>query len=199
MKKIICLIMSVLLFSIFIVPANASNKEDIQAEIQVHITMKEKIHEAAELLRSVGYSDDTLAIRALKNDWEYENNRQMELQAELDEIIANEPSTPEFYWSGPVLTRSKGVNYGPTGKETYYNLNMSGVIRMMRNRGYDEVNYPYWVRDDGCKMLGDYIMIAANLNHFPRGSIVPTSLGLGLVCDTGHLGWNQVDIAVNWR
>jgi hypothetical protein len=68
----------------------------------------------------------------------------------------------------------------------------------MRNRGYDAVNYPYWVRNDGCKMLGPYIMVAANLSRFPRGSIVSTSLGLGICVDTGHLGWNHIDIAVSW-
>ena len=198
MKKFICLILSIVMCASLIIPAHAANKSDIESEIIYHENMKNKIHEAAELLRSVGYSDDSITIKALKNDWEYENNRQIELQKELDEIIANEPAIPIFYWDGPVLTKSKGVNYGPTGKETYYNLNMSGVVRTMRNRGYDAVNYPYWVRNDGCKMLGPYIMVAANLSRFPRGSIVNTSLGLGICVDTGHLGWNHIDIAVSW-
>ena len=68
----------------------------------------------------------------------------------------------------------------------------------MRNRGYDSTNYPYWVRADGCKMLGPYIMAAANLNHWPRGSIVESSLGWTIICDTGYLSWNQLDIAVTW-
>ena len=55
----------------------------------------------------------------------------------------------------------------------------------MRNMGFDEENYPYWVRDDGAKMLGNYIMCAADLNLRPRGSVVESSLGLALVCDTG--------------
>ena len=198
MKKFVCLFLSIIMCAALIVPAHAATKEDLEAEIQQHETMKAKIHEAAELLRSVGYSDSTVAIQALKNDWAYENNRQNECQKQLDEFIASTPTVADYVWTGPKLTRSKGVNYGPTGKETYYNLNMSGVVSMMRNRGYDATNYPYWVRNDGCKMLGSYIMIAANLSHFPRGSIVPTSLGLGLVCDTGHLGWNQVDIATCW-
>lgn len=103
---------------------------------------------------------------------------------------------------GGCLTPSGGVFYGPSGKETYYNLDMSGVISIMRSMGYDEENYPYWVREDGVKMLGSYIMVAADLNVHPRGSLVPTSLGTGIVCDTGGFVSNgsgvALDIAVAW-
>ncbi len=98
-------------------------------------------------------------------------------------------------WSGSVLTRSGGVNQGPTGKETYYNLNMSGVINIMRNMGNTD---QYWVRDDGVKMLGDYVMVAADLETHPRGSIVESSLGTAIVCDTGCLEKEQLDVAVAW-
>ena len=104
----------------------------------------------------------------------------------------------EHRWKGPVLSKSKGVNYGPSGKETYYNLNMNGVVRLMRSLGNTD---EYWVREDGCKMLGDYIMVAANLNLHPRGSIVQTSLGDGIVCDTGGFAKRnptQIDIATTW-
>lgn len=104
----------------------------------------------------------------------------------------------EHRWKGPVLSKGRGVNYGPSGKETYYNLNMSGVVSIMRGMGNTD---EYWVRYDGCKMLGDYIMVAANLNLHPRGSIVETSLGEGIVCDTGGFAHNnptQLDIAVTW-
>lgn len=100
--------------------------------------------------------------------------------------------------SSEKLTPLKGVNYGPSGKETYYNLNMSGIIQIMRRMGNND---PYWVREDGCKMLGNYIMVAADLNIRPRGSIVETSLGLGIVCDTGSFIYSnpyQLDIAVTW-
>ena len=101
-------------------------------------------------------------------------------------------------WKGPVLSRSRGAIQGPSGKETYYNLNMSGVVSIMRNMGYTG---EYWVRDDGCKMLGEYIMVAANLNLRPRGTLVETSLGMGIVCDTGGFARRnptQLDIATNW-
>ena len=121
---------------------------------------------------------------------------ELNLMGQIEEL--QKPKEAEFVWNGPVLTRSKGVNYGPTGKETYYNLPMQGIVRIMRNKGYSESEYPYWIRSDGVKMLGPYAIAAANFGHFPRGSIVPSSLGLALVCDTGHLGWNHLDLATHW-
>ncbi|MBR5048823.1 MAG: bacterial Ig-like domain-containing protein [Erysipelotrichaceae bacterium] len=101
-------------------------------------------------------------------------------------------------YKGEKLTKKRGTINGPSGKETYYNLNMDGVIRIMRSRGNND---PYWIREDGCKMLGDYIMVAANLEIRPRGTLVLTSLGMGIVCDTGafaHRNVYQLDIAVDW-
>lgn len=119
-------------------------------------------------------------------------SHQIELNA--SQIAAAE----SIKWKGPVLTKSRGTITGPSGKETYYNLNMSGVVNIMRRMGNTD---EYWVRDDGVKMLGDYIMVAANLNVHPRGSIVDTSLGKAIVCDTGGFAYgnpNQLDIAVTW-
>ena len=96
------------------------------------------------------------------------------------------------------LTKSAGTITGPNGKETYYNLNMNGVVRIMRNHGNTD---KYWVRSDGVKMLGNYVMIAADQARRPLGSIYETSLGLGIVCDTGSFvssNHNQTDIATNW-
>lgn len=96
------------------------------------------------------------------------------------------------------LTASKGVNYGPSGKETYYNLNMNGVVNIMESMGYNE---QYWVREDGVKMYGDYVMVAADLNTHPRGSLVESSLGTAIVVDTGGFAAsnpNQLDIATAW-
>ncbi|MBQ6654080.1 MAG: hypothetical protein IJM79_00955 [Erysipelotrichaceae bacterium] len=101
-------------------------------------------------------------------------------------------------YKGEKLTKKRGTVNGPSGKETYYNLKMDGVIRIMRRMGNND---PYWIREDGCKMLGDYIMVAANLEIRPRGTLVLTSLGMGIVCDTGafaHRNVYQLDIAVDW-
>lgn len=106
--------------------------------------------------------------------------------------------TKSSEWNGPVLSKSAGKIKGPSGNETYYNLNMSGVISTMRRMGNND---EYWVRDDGCKMLGDYIMCAANLKIHPRGSLVESSLGTCIVCDTGGFvsyDSTRLDIATTW-
>lgn len=102
----------------------------------------------------------------------------------------------------PHLTKSAGVFAGPSGKETYYNLPMGKVISNMRNRGYDVETYPFYVREDGAKMLGEYVIIAADYDIRPIGTVVETSLGYGLVCDTGSFASGKVttnlDIATDW-
>ena len=103
-----------------------------------------------------------------------------------------------YTWTGGRLTKNKGTNTGPNGRETYYNLNMSGIVKTMRRMGNTDT---YWVRSDGCKMLGNYIMVAANLGVHPRGSIVKCSLGLAIVCDTGGFASKNpqaLDIATSW-
>ena len=97
-----------------------------------------------------------------------------------------------------VLTSYKGVNYYGNQKETYYNLPMDGVISIAQSQG---IEGEYWVREDGVKMYGDYVIVAANLDTYPRGTTVETSLGTGIVLDTGGFAAsdpNQVDIATNW-
>lgn len=105
---------------------------------------------------------------------------------EVEEPVVNGPM-PEH------LTKSGGVFYGPSGKETYYNLNMSRCLGIMRGMGYD---YEYWIRDDGVKMFGNYVMIAANVGIYPKGSIIETSLGTAIVVD--HCPAGVIDVCVNW-
>ena len=92
--------------------------------------------------------------------------------------------------SGSRLTRSSGVNYYNGNKETYYNLNMSGVISNAQNMG---IQGNYWIRDDGVKMYGNYVIVAAQMN---KGTIISTSLGTGIVLD--YCPSNSIDIATNW-
>ncbi len=108
--------------------------------------------------------------------------------------------TPKAYtlWNGPVLTPGAGTIIGPSGKETYYNLNMSVCVQNAKNAG---AQGDYWVREDGVKMLGEYVMVAADYSIRPLCTIVPTSLGMGIVVDTGGFVMNnqmQLDIAVAW-
>ncbi len=117
----------------------------------------------------------------------------------MEEYVEPVTEAPITYsYNGPVLSSWVGTVQGPSGKETFYNLDMTGVISLMNSCGY---YYSYWVRDDGCKMFGDYIMCAANLNVHPRGSLVETSLGTAIVCDTGTFAYSnpyQIDIATTW-
>lgn len=134
-----------------------------------------------------------------ENQKEEQEKQTQEQQASQQQISqTQQTATTNTNWNGSVLSAASGVNYGPSGKETYYNLDMSGVVSIMRGMGNTG---EYWVRADGCKMLGDYIMVAANLSVHPRGSLVPTSLGTGIVCDTGGFAAgnaNQLDIATIW-
>lgn len=101
-------------------------------------------------------------------------------------------------WTGAKLNSHNGSVQGPSGKETYYNLNMARVIYYMQQLGYFE---KYWVRSDGVKFYGKYIMVAANLKTRPKGTLVETSLGTGIVVDTGtfvNSNPNQIDIATTW-
>lgn len=115
------------------------------------------------------------------------------------EFTVSENSTDR---TGIVLEKNRGTFDGPSGHETWYDLPMQGVIRLMRARGYSEDKYPYWIRDDGVKMFSDYVMISANLDIRPKGTILETSLGTGMVCDTGSFIEEYpygLDIAVDWK
>ncbi len=161
---------------------NAIDKESIDSEIK---TAGEKLQ----------------AIRDEKARLEAEALALAEAQAAAEPEPEPVQEQVTYSWSGQVLSPQAGVVQGPSGKETYYNLDMSGVVSIMRQMGYDEANYPYWVRNDGCKMLGNYIMVAADLNLRPRGSVIECSLGTALVCDTGGFAAAdpyQLDIAVTW-
>ena len=115
-------------------------------------------------------------------------------------------SYPEWRPDAPVperphLTKSGGAFQGPSGKETYYNLPMGRCIEIMRDMDYSVEDYPFWVREDGAKMLGEYVMCAANLNIRPKGTIVETSLGMAIVVDTGSFAASnetQLDLATAW-
>ena len=96
-----------------------------------------------------------------------------------------------------VLTARLGVVHFDGHRETYYNLDMSKICARAQERG---IPGTYWTREeDGCKMWGDYIIVATDWNLRPYGSIVNTSLGEGIVLDTGSFeNRNTVDIATTW-
>lgn len=120
-------------------------------------------------------------------------------EEEINFSRARSRETMNTSWTGEKLNSVNGRIAGPSGNETYYNLPMDKVVYYMNQLGYD---YEVWTREDGVKMFGDYVMIAANLSTRPKGSLVETSLGTGMVVDTGaFVNWDPtgIDIAVTWR
>ena len=100
--------------------------------------------------------------------------------------------------TGAHLTAEGGTFTFEGHTETYYNLDMSVVVQVAQSKG---IAGEYHVRSDGAKMLGDYIMVAACYDVHPYGSLVNTSLGMGIVVDTGgFVAWNPagIDIATTW-
>lgn len=120
-------------------------------------------------------------------------------QPEPQTVPIHEPvSSTEQHEDTAALTEYSGVAFYNGHKETYYNLDMTYVVQAAHNNG---IEGEYWIRDDGCKMLGDYIMVAAAYQTHPYGSLVETSLGTGIVVDTGAFAAsypNLIDIATDW-
>ena len=129
-----------------------------------------------------------------------------EVTRELVSEIITRPPVPRIVAVGasPIemkpLTRRMGRNYytinGIERQETYYDLNMFGVMPFCGQTSYS-------VRaEDGVKVDPDgYVIVAANLDRYPRCSVVQTSLGMGKVYDTGSFAETnpeQFDIATNW-
>lgn len=140
--------------------------------------------EAANADPAEEIADETIAEEAAVEETAEEST------AEVEEVL---PA-----WDGTRLNRDRGSIYGPSGKECWYNLNMTPVITLAQQRG---VSGSFWVRDDGVKMYGNYIMVAACYTTHPYGSLVETSLGTGIVLDTGGFAQtmpNLIDIAVRW-
>lgn len=95
------------------------------------------------------------------------------------------------------LNKRDGVNYYKGTKETYYNLPMDRVLeRADRNFGS---HHKRWVNADGCKMYGPYIICAGPVEMY--GEIVETSLGEGIILDTGAFcleNKHALDLATTW-
>lgn len=80
--------------------------------------------------------------------------------------------------------------------ETFYNLSMSKVVQRAKDKG---ITGEYWEAENGCKMLGEYIICAGAKNRY--GEIIETSLGRGIIIDTGDFAKKEpttIDIATTW-
>ena len=173
-------------------------------EIDTEIILESRI-ETAEETEKEETSEETKEIVFAEVDDKEDNMLPGAVIAECEEVelipFKDEPQVTEYDPSQPHLTKQGGVFQGPSGKETYYNLNMSGVVNIMRGLGYSEEEYPYWERSDGVKMIGPFVIVAADFGIRPRGTILETSLGTALVCDTGGFATGSsttLDIAVKW-
>lgn len=111
-----------------------------------------------------------------------------------DTTYVYQPDTGVYYGDG-ALNPEDGVNYYGGVLETYYNMDMGPWLDYIYDCGFEG---EYWVRSDGVKMFGDYVIVAADYSYEPMGTIVETSLGTGMVLDTGLGGWGWHDIAVSW-
>ena len=154
-----------------------------------------------------------VGVKELVYEVYYENN--VEVKRELkSETVKREPvvrivAVGASEIEKTPLTASRGRNYytvrDASGaiierQETFYDLNMQGVMNMQAS--VCGVNPVYYVRDDGVKVDEDgYVLVAANLDRYPRCTVVETSLGLGKVYDTGTFAQTnpeQFDIATDW-
>ena len=216
MKKhiIIAIIAFILGAACGIVGTVLVEKQDVQKEVTMEIATDTDATETDATITDATKTDATEEVTTEKVTEEPE----VEKEEKEDILIAASIPTTEATIEAPVvpapqpeqlkyepqpgdhLTKSGGVYYGPSGKETYYNLDMSGVVSNAQNMG---IEGEYWVREDGCKMYGDYIICAADLNVHPRGSLVESSLGTCIVLDTGGFATNgsgvALDIAVDWE
>lgn len=179
---------------------DAQKEAELIAASAITSAAEQRMHEIATkydpMPRNGGFGMEVADIEYLVLMDEIEKKALAEQSALSTE---NHTHTPSDAPQG--LTASGGIFMGPSGKESWYDLPMDGIVGIMRGIGYSEEEYPYWVREDGCKMLGQYIMCAANLELRPRGTILRTSLGEAIVCDTGGFAASnptQVDIATSW-
>ena len=112
--------------------------------------------------------------------------------AEGASAIEQHPLTVGMGRNHYTYTKSDGTTV--LRQETYYDLNMSVVIKMCGTS--------YTVREDGVKVDQDgYVLVAAELSRYPRCSVVETSLGPGKVYDTGGFAASnpeQFDLATDW-
>jgi len=136
---------------------------------------------------------DTNAVQAQET-----SSNEVSGQTDTNTQVSNQTAQSSSY-NGQVLSASAGRVPSPAGgTESYYDLEMSQVVANAKAQG---ISGSYWVRADGVKMFGDYVIVAANRSLYPYGSTMNTSLGTGISLDSGTFIYsnpNQLDIAVNW-
>ena len=96
-----------------------------------------------------------------------------------------------------VLTAPLGKVIYNGHTETWYNLRMNKVVE--RADAYYGLSNVYAVREDGVKTYNGFVIVAADWNKYPFGSVVETSRGVGIVLDYQTTGdADVIDIATTW-
>lgn len=174
-------------------------------DLQEDTTDSDAISEIDKRLTRLEYNsaEDIEEVKALLDALKASETDAEEVEGINAPTPAENATVGEIQGQSGVLTATSGVNWFNGHKETYYNFSdekMLELLQYVRNCGVD-VPGDYWIREDGCKMVGDYIILACNRDVYPWGSIVETSLGTGISLDTGKFAESnpgQVDIAVSW-
>ena len=221
-----------LLLSVNVYAETPSNSGQSQKELNVHagvttclldIASKAQVDtDKKEQKYSIGYTNtvvnlresdskdskklDTLNINTkvkyIKTDEKWYKVKYKNQEGYIRSDLLSKNKTKIAVYSKPHrehLTRRNGVFYFQGRRESYYNLPMSRVVSNMNRLGF---HGSYSVRYDGVKLFNGYVMVAGDLSAYPRGSLIETSLGTGIICDTGTFvhtyGANALDIATNW-
>lgn len=167
-----------------------------------------EIEQILDADREVGYrhvqTPGKDGVRTITYEVEIKDGAELS-RVEIAHIITKTPSKEVVVVgikSNPnSLTKSKGAHHftdsnGVVHRETYYDLEMGRVMQQCGQNGY------YTVRVDGVKVDAQgYVIIAANLQRYPRCSVVQTSVGPGKVYDTGGFAAihpDGFDIATDW-
>lgn len=95
-----------------------------------------------------------------------------------------------------ILTATLGRITYNSHTETWYDLPMDKCVKRAQDMG---IPCEYWVRDDGVKMFGEWVIVAAHPSK-TRYTRVQTSLGEGIILDTHETDDTElIDIATTWR
>ena len=122
-------------------------------------------------------------------------------------------TNPEY--EKALVMKQNGKTYRATHKETYYTdknrhfpvKNIEWRIRSVLNKDRKRNSLPEipeWQKvwqygeDWTIRDMNWYIIIAANLDNYPRGTIIMTTLWPGRVYDTWRLTANHIDIYTHW-
>ena len=95
-----------------------------------------------------------------------------------------------------ILTAKLGTIEYNGHTETWYDLPMDRCVQRAQDLG---IPCEYTVRDDGVKMFGPWVIVAAHPSKI-RYTFVETSLGEGIILDTHEMNDTElIDIATTWK